>query len=90
MSQQIRLADTLGNEQWLRENEAKVKALFPDTWTHMENLNGMQIGFQFKLLGIDWRNEQEFGRCMVYLEKLGFLQRQNGLQVRANPSTIFR
>lgn len=84
------LKDTLGNEQWLRENEPKIKALLPDTWTHMENLNGMKIGFGFKLLGIDWRSEEQFGKCMLFLEKLGMMQRQNGFQVRANPDSVFR
>jgi len=69
MERSMSLQDTLGNEQWLRDNEDKVKALLPDTWTHMGNLNGLQIGFGLKLLGIDWRSEDEFGRVMLFLER---------------------
>lgn len=86
---EVRLLPTLGNPQWLRENEDKIKALLPDTWTHMENLNGLKLGFQLKLVGIDWRSHDEFGKVMVFLERMGFLIRTNGVLVRANPSKIF-
>ena len=83
------LKDTLGNEKWLRENEAKIRDLLPPTWTHMENLNGLKLGFGLKVIGVDWRSEDEFGRVMLFLEKIGMLQRQNGYQVRANHRSIF-
>jgi hypothetical protein len=69
----VNLKDTLGNEQWLRANEKAVKDMLPETWTHMNNLNGLQLGFKMKLLGIDWRSEDEFGRVMVFLERIGFM-----------------
>ena len=84
----MNLQDTLGNIEWLRANEDAIKKMLPDTWTHMENLNGLKLGVQMKLLGIDWRTEDQFGKVMVFLEKMGFLQRQNGYQVRANPSRV--
>lgn len=76
------MKDTLGNEQWLRDNEVKIRELLPPTWTHMENLNCLKIGFGLKLLGIDWRSKEEFGRVMVFLEKIGMLQRRNVYQIR--------
>lgn len=82
------LMNTLGNEDWLRANEAKVKAMLPETWTHIHNLNGLQLGFRMKLLGIDWRSEDEFGKCMVYLERVGFMLR-DGLTVKRNPRSLF-
>lgn len=87
MSEQLRA--TLGDEAWLRSNEGALKALLPKTWTHMGNLNGMQIGFGLKLLGVDWRSQDEFGRVMLFLERAGLLLRQNDFQVRANPRSIF-
>lgn len=83
------LQDTLGNEVWLRENEAAVKAMFPDTWTHVGNLNGLQIGYRMKLLGIDWRNEDQFAKVMVFLTKTGFLLMQ-GQTVKRNPHSVFK
>lgn len=82
------LQDTLGSAQWLRENEDKVKALLPDTWTHIGNLNSLQIGYGLKLLGIDWRSEDEFGRVMLFLEKARFMLR-DGLAVKRNPQSVF-
>ena len=75
------IQDTLGNQKWMEGNAAKVKALLPETWTHVANLNGLQIGFGLKLIGIDWRSENEFGRCMVFFERCGLMKR-DGLLVK--------
>lgn len=84
------LKDTLGNEAWLRENEVKIKSLLPQTLTLATNINGLQLGFSLKLLGVDWRSPDEFGKIMVFLEKIGILHRENGYQVMANPRSIFK
>ena len=83
------LQDTLGNENWLRKNEDAIKKLLPETWTHMHNLNGLQIGFGLKLLGVDWRSEDEFGRVMLFLERVRLMLR-DGLTVKRNPHSVFK
>jgi len=83
------LQDTLGNEEWLKKNEDAIKNLLPETWTHMHNLNGLQIGFGLKLLGVDWRSEDEFGRVMLFLERTRLMLR-DGLTVRRNPHSGFK
>lgn len=85
----MNLQNTLGNEAWLKENEAKIKDLLPKTWTHVNNLNGLQLGFGLKLLGLDWRSEDEFGKTMLFLEKIGFILR-DGMTVKRNPHSIFK
>lgn len=75
---------TLGNEQWVRAHTAQIKAILPETWTHVQNLNGMYIGFQLKLLGIEWRTQDEFSKCLIFFERVGIMQR-NGLHVRRSP-----
>lgn len=85
----MELQDTLGNEAWVRANEDSIKDMMPDTWTHMKNLSCLQLGFKLKLLGIDWRSEAEFGKIMVYLEKIGLLLR-DGMAVKKNPHSIFK
>lgn len=82
------MIDTLGNIDWLLANEDALKKLLPDTWTHVENLDGPRLAYGLKLLGVDWRSVQEFGRAMVFLERVGIMQRQNGYQVRANPGKL--
>lgn len=83
------LEQTLGNETWLRENEAALRRLFPDTWTHVHNLNILRIGFKLKLLGVDWRSVEEMKTILKYLQKIGAVQVQNIYQIRANPRNIF-
>jgi hypothetical protein len=82
------LRDTLGNAQWLRDNEEKLRAMLPETWTLATNLDGLRLGFSLKLAGVDWRSEDEFGRVMLFLEKVGIMQRKDYL-VRRNPSLVF-
>lgn len=85
----MNLQDTLGNEEWMKKNEAAIKEMLPDTWTHVNNLNGLQLGYKLKLIGVNWRSEDEFGRIMVYLEKIGMMLR-DGMAVRRNPHSIFK
>jgi hypothetical protein len=70
------LKETLGNEKWLRKNEDSLKKLLLETWTHMHNLNGLKIGFGLKLIGVDWRSDDELSKIMLWLEKVGIMVRQ--------------
>lgn len=79
----MNLADTLGNEKWMAENADKIKALLPETWTHMQNINGLQLGFGLKLLGVDLKSEDEFGKCMLFFERTGLMLRDGMLVRRA-------
>jgi hypothetical protein len=83
------LRSTLANKKWLLENENNLKDLLPKVWTHINNLNGLQIGLRLKLIGVDWRSQDEFANVMIYLEKIGIMIRRNGYQVRANPAPLF-
>jgi hypothetical protein len=75
------LATTLGSNAWMNLHAAEVKALLPETWTHVQNVNLLRIGFELKLLGVDWRSNDELAKCMVYFEKAG-LMRRDGVLVR--------
>jgi hypothetical protein len=84
------VADTLANEEWWKKNTEAVKKMLPLTWTHIANLEGLKIGFAMKLIGLDWRTQDQFGRIMVFFEKIGVMQRQNVYHVRANPDWAFK
>lgn len=58
----LKFENTLGNRSWVKDNESKLQAIFPETWTHIQNLNPLQIGYQLKVVGIDWHSEEEFLR----------------------------
>lgn len=77
----IPFTETLGNSAWLSKNKQALLNILPETWTHLSNINGLQIGFQLKLLGVDWRSEEEFGKVMTYLEKIKFIDR-DGVLIR--------
>ena len=70
---------------WIEKNKDKLKALFPETFTHMSNLNPLQIGFGFKLLGLDWRSNEQFGEIMAMLEQQRIILRSEAMLVKRNP-----
>ena len=84
----IPLEMTIRNPEWVKKNEQVLKEIFPETWTHMHNLNGLQIGFKLKLYGVDWRSQEEFGQIMFYLEKIKIILR-DGFTIKRNPHSIF-
>lgn len=84
----MKFEQTLGNQQWLRINENKLRELFPATWTHMKNTSPLKVGFSLKLMGIDWRSNTEYAEIMIYLYKMGILQQDEQI-IRRNPDSIF-
>lgn len=83
------LEETLGNNKWMAENKEKILAILPETWTHLSNLHitthlGMQLAFNLKLLGIDWRSPEEYANCMVFFTKSGLLSRDDLLVRRSS------
>jgi hypothetical protein len=83
------LQNTIGNEEWMKENENAIKEMLPDTWTHISNFNGLHLGYNLKLLGVDWQSEKEFSLIMTYLEKIGMMLRE-GVTVRRSQRSIFK
>lgn len=83
------LNDTLGNMQWVKENEGKIKNIFPETWTHAANINNVQLMFQMKLIGIPWSTEAELLKILTFLTKIGIVQVSKAELIRRNPHSIF-
>ena len=78
------LVDTIGNQAWLEKNETAIKKLLPPTWTHVENINMLQVGYGLKLLGVDWRSDEELARCMAFFVSARLMLR-DGWLFRARP-----
>ena len=76
------MVDTLGSTAWVTANAAALRALFPETLTHTANINFLSVGYQFKLLGIDWRSNHDFAACLAVLETLGIIYREGALLKR--------
>ena len=77
--------------QKLQHNEAAIKAireLFPEQWTHPENLNVLPILFGLKLNGVDWRSPSDFGAFMVLARAVGIVDCDKLYLVRRGTSEI--
>jgi hypothetical protein len=83
----VSIPNTLGDNDWLARNEQDIKQLLPQDWQQITPELGARIGFKLKILGIDWRSQDEFKKCLLFLEKIGFIQR-DGLKIRANPKRV--
>jgi len=83
------IENTLLNLNWLRKNEAKILEILPQTWTHIDNLDPVKLGYQFKVIGIDWRSNEELTAVLCLLEKIGITLR-DGYTIRANPHSVFK
>lgn len=83
------MKDTIGNQDWLKENETSIKKLFPETWTPIKNLNTLHIVCEFKLIGVILRSDDDLMNAMAYLDQIGILKRF-GSKIRRNPESIFK
>ncbi len=82
------ILETLGNEKWMKDNTEKLKQLLPFQWTMIDQAIAVKLGFNFKLLNIIWTTQDEFGRIMAFLERIGLMHRK-GMSIRANPDYVF-
>ena len=64
------------------KHRAALLQTFPETWTHVKNLNMLQIGFRLKVLGIDWRSNADLGAARVILTREGILEMDGVLMQR--------
>lgn len=58
-----------------------VRAAFPETWTHVHNIDWLRVGWKLKLAGVNWNSLPDMAaRC----EKAGIIQR-DGYTLRRTP-----
>ena len=73
------LFETIGDRQWVNENKNKIIDLFPETFTHISNINWLAIRFQLKLMGINYRTDEEVAKILAWCEKNKLLFKQGNL-----------
>lgn len=73
------LKNTVCNKYWVLENLDRLRKIFPETWTHMHNINLIAVGYQLKLLGVDYRTDAEFAECFASMEKFKVIIREGAL-----------
>jgi hypothetical protein len=66
---------------WLNRNLQTIRSLFPETWTHVSNVDFLPIQFRCKVLGLNFRSTEDFALFMAFLEKNKIIHR-DGLLIR--------
>lgn len=82
------LKDTLGNEQWLLDNEHALKAIFPEDFTHIINLDYYHINSKLKELGVVFEHIDDINKILIFFEKIGITVREKN-RIKRNPKRIF-
>lgn len=70
--------ETIGNPQWVVQHYVQVRDIFPAERQLMTQSDMIRVGFKMKLLGIDWRSENELAQVMVLCYHLGMYHQQVG------------
>lgn len=78
----IMLKRTVGDKQWMTENHVKIAEIFPFQWTDAKDIPILKIGFDLKLLGVDWRSMSELINLMVVFEKMELVERNRDQAIR--------
>jgi len=85
--------DLLKDPKWLRNNEAALKDAFPETWTHTKNINFLQVRFRLKLIGLDFRDDNQVAKILTFLTTIGMLEVKplgsEDAQIRRSSRSIF-
>lgn len=84
-----KLLPTLANRDWVKQNEDKLRDLFPETWTHPLNVDHIKLRFQTKIIGLDWNTDEELKDILVALTRMGIAQISPQELIRRNPHSIF-
>jgi len=75
---------TLGSKDWLNQNETALREMFPETWTHVENMKLLPIMYRLKTLGVDWREENEIPEILTFFRNAGVYAMNASKQVMRN------
>jgi len=84
-----KLLPTLANAEWVKDNEDKLRDLFPETWTHPLNVDHLNLRYKTKLIGLEWSTDAELTSILVTLTKMGIAQVSPQELIRRNPHSIF-
>jgi hypothetical protein len=68
-----RLRPTLGSDQWLNANKAKLSLALPLQWKRPSDTL-LSFGFAMKLAGVEWSEEYDLLIAMQWLTKIGIAE----------------
>lgn len=76
------LKDSLCDEHWISQNRGQLVELFPEVWTHIANVSLLPIMYQLKVLGCDWKTEDQLACCFAVMEQVGIVHRDGEFLLR--------
>lgn len=85
----MNIKETIQNQDWIKQNEAEINNLFPETWTNIKELNSLKLVIGFKLIGLNLKSDDDLMFAMAYFDQIGLLKRF-GSKIRRNPVSIFK
>jgi hypothetical protein len=68
-----RLKPTLGSDEWLNANKAKLSLALPLQWKRPTEAL-LSFGFAIKLAGVEWEQEHDLLIAMQWLAKIGIAE----------------
>jgi hypothetical protein len=71
-------ANTLFNGDWLIQNHDKLINLMPETWTHVDNLDFMNLGLTFDMLGVHWETKNDIFDILNFFHSVDMIKIKNG------------
>jgi hypothetical protein len=70
-----RLRPTLGSEDWLRQNRAKLSLALPSSWTVANNESFLlRFGFALKIAGVEWTKQTDLSIALQWLDRIGIAE----------------
>lgn len=70
---------------WKQTPQARnIWNLFPETFTHVDNLNNLRLLFNFKVNGFDYRTNEESVEIMKFLQEYKVIL-VDGYTIKKNP-----
>jgi hypothetical protein len=75
--------------QWIIDNAEALRDALPDKWVDTREQEPLvRLGFQLKLLGVDWRTTDQLAKCFAALSGCGLIvvqRTRSGAAMRATP-----
>lgn len=64
------IQETLGNKAWVQAHLTELGELFPIIPVKVDMQLFLSVGFNIKIMGVDWRSNDDLPKILSFLQKL--------------------
>ena len=82
-------ADNLYSRNWILQNYLDIMECFPETWTHIDNVDLFLLGTQMQSLDVPWEDSDDLKRMIEYFIVLGLIIRKDTYQIKKSNNNPF-